>query len=75
MQFDKLKRREFITLLGGAAAMWPMVARAPTAVAVRRVGILSTLVNPESRRLTGVLIRGLAELGWTEGRNIHFEQR
>ena len=77
MQFDKLKRREFITLLGIAAAMWPMVARAQTAVAVRRVGILSTLVedNPESRRLTGVLIRGLAELGWTEGRNIHFEQR
>ena len=72
-----IQRREFITLLGGAAAMWPMVARSQTAVAVRRVGILSTLVedNPESRRLTGVLIRGLAELGWTEGRNIHFEQR
>ena len=60
-----IQRREFITLLGGAAATWPMAARSQTAVAVRRVGILSTLVedNPESRRLTGVLIRELRGVG------------
>jgi putative tryptophan/tyrosine transport system substrate-binding protein len=73
-------RRHFIVLLGGAATLssvWPLRLRAETAIAVRRVGVLSTFVedNSESRRLMAVFARGLNELGWTEGRNIHLEQR
>jgi putative ABC transport system substrate-binding protein len=67
-----MKRRDFITLLGGAAA-WPLAARAQQ---TRRVGWLS--INPEtapvSRRLVAFK-RGLAALGWIEGRNIMFEER
>jgi putative ABC transport system substrate-binding protein len=68
-----MRRRDFITLLGGAAAAWPMAARAQQ---TRRVGWLS--INPEtapvSRRLVAFK-RGLAALGWIEGRNIMFEER
>jgi len=74
------RRRDFIILLGGAAApsgLWPLPLRAQTAVAVRRVGLLSPLIETtdETRRLSAVLTAGLNELGWTDGRNIHLEQR
>lgn len=67
-----MKRREFMTLLGGAAA-WPAVARAQK---VRRVGIL--LFQPASMPTEGwvaVFQRRLAELGWAEDRNVRFERR
>jgi putative tryptophan/tyrosine transport system substrate-binding protein len=77
---SEVTRRKFVMLLGGAAIssnLWPLPLRAETATAVRRVGVLSTFVedNPESRRLMAVFIRGLNELGWTEGRSIRLEQR
>src|SRR5712691_3380012 len=75
-----MRRRDFLGLLGGAASPWllsPLAARAETAAAPRRVGVLSTLVEDtaETRRLNAVLVAGLHELGWTEGRNLRLEQR
>jgi putative ABC transport system substrate-binding protein len=71
-----MRRREFITLLGGATA-WPIAARAQQTERVRRVGMLMSLAadDPESlARLTAFLQR-LQELGWTDGRNIRIDYR
>ena len=67
-----MRRREFITLLGGAAAAWPLAARAQQAERVRRVGLLTSRVERsgaagQRRRVSA----GLGQLGWTDGRNIH----
>jgi putative ABC transport system substrate-binding protein len=76
MQFDQLKRREFITLLCGAAA-WPVAARAQQNDRGRRIGWLD--LNDEnaheSRAIRNALREGLATLGWTEGRNLNIDQR
>ena len=72
-----MNRRAFITLLGGAVAVWPRAARAQQSERVRRIGVLMHLAadDPEgSRRLT-VLVQGLQQLGWTEGRNARLEIR
>jgi putative tryptophan/tyrosine transport system substrate-binding protein len=71
-----VRRREFITLLGGAAAAWPLAARAQTD-RVRRVGVLS---NPgaddaEMQSRTAAFAQGLQELGWTVGRNLQIDYR
>jgi len=63
-----MRRRDFITLLGGAAASWPLAARAQTREPIRRIGVL-TATNDERIRLAA-LREGLQKLGWTEGRNI-----
>ena len=70
-----MKRREFITLLGGAAAARPFAARAQERV--RRIGVLMTtsLGDPETQARTKAFLQGLQELGWTEGRNIRFDIR
>jgi putative ABC transport system substrate-binding protein len=69
-----VKRRDFITLLGGAAAAWPIMARAQQ---VRRIGALA--IEPESdpgsRKGWAALREGLAKLGWIEGRNLRTEYR
>jgi putative ABC transport system substrate-binding protein len=71
-----MKRRQFITLLGSAAA-WPLAARAQEAERVRRIGVLS---NPgpddaEMQSRTAAFVQGLQELGWTVGRNLQIDYR
>jgi putative tryptophan/tyrosine transport system substrate-binding protein len=70
-----MKRRAFITLLGGAAATWPLAARAQERV--KRVGVLlpGSADNPEYQARLAAFHQGLAVLGWTIGRNVHFETR
>ena len=64
-----MQRREFITLLGGATAAWPLAARAQQPERVRRIGVLSGLAvnDPESKPRTAAFIEGLQQLGWTVG--------
>jgi putative tryptophan/tyrosine transport system substrate-binding protein len=71
-----MKRRAFITLLGGAAAS-PLVAHAQQAGRMRRVGVLigTTESDPETKRRLEGLLQGLREAGWIEGRNIHLDYR
>ena len=76
MQFDRLKRREFITLLGGAAA-WPLAVPAQTAGPMRRIGVLTALAENDLgwRRNFAGFVTGLREKGWVEGRDFRFEFR
>jgi ABC-type uncharacterized transport system substrate-binding protein len=69
-----VRRREFITLLGGAAA-WPLAARAQQGNRMRRIGVLSNLAEDdlETRSRNAVVRQGLQELGWTEGRNVRID--
>ena len=70
-----MRRREFITLLGGAAAAWPLAARAQQTERVRRIGVLSSLVadDPESQARHAAFLQGLQEWGWTTGRNVQID--
>ena len=68
-----MKRREFITLLGGAAAAWPLVAR-PQQLKVAQIGVL-VLTNADGQLLTRELRLGLRDLGYSEGRNFVFQLR
>jgi putative ABC transport system substrate-binding protein len=76
MQFDRLRRREFIGLVAGVGT-WPLAARAQTAKQIRRIGILETLApdDAESQARLGAFLQGLGELGWTVGRNVRIETR
>jgi putative ABC transport system substrate-binding protein len=76
MQFDHLKRREFITLLGGAAA-WPLLARAQPAQRIRRIGVLmnTAAANAEGHAGISPFQQVLQELGWVEGRDLRIEIR
>ena len=71
-----MKRREFITLLGGAAA-WPLAARAQQGERMRRIGMLTSLAadDPQMSARDAVFWQALQELGWTVGRNLRIEQR
>ena len=71
-----MRRRAFITLLGGAAA-WPLATRAQQAEPIRRIGVLwpDTEADPDSRSRIASLRRALQDLGWTEGRNLRFDYR
>jgi ABC transporter substrate binding protein len=71
-----MKRREFITLLGGAAA-WPLAARAQQPERMRRIGVLLNLAadDPESQRRMTAFVHGLQQLGWTDGRNMRIDTR
>jgi ABC-type uncharacterized transport system substrate-binding protein len=75
MQFDQLRRREFITALGSAAA-WPVAARAQQPDQVRRIGLLSAMANDAmTHARLKALLQGLQDLGWTEGRNFRIDYR
>src|ERR1700751_3036698 len=70
-------RRAFITVLGGAAAAWPLAARAQQSDRVRRIGVLHSLAAGDTEgqaRLTA-FVQGLQELGWTDGRNVRIDIR
>jgi len=71
-----MKRREFITLLSGAAAAsWPIAARAQQAERMRRIGMLAALAvdDPESVARHTAFVQALHELGWTDGRNLRID--
>jgi len=73
----KLKRRAFITLLGGAAAAWPLAARAQQPERMRRIGVLMPWASddPEGQARIGAFLQGLQQSGWTIGRNIRIDAR
>jgi putative ABC transport system substrate-binding protein len=72
-----VRRRDFITLLGGAAAAWPLAARAQQGERVRRIGVLSSLAadDPEAQARHAAFLQGLQEWGWTTGRNVQIDYR
>jgi ABC-type uncharacterized transport system substrate-binding protein len=75
-----MNRREFITLLGGAAApsfLWPLAARAQQAQAMRRIGVLVYLAagDAEGQARLAAFTQALSQLGWSEGRNLRIESR
>src|SRR5262245_55071135 len=74
MQFGRLKRRDFITLLGGTAA-WPLSARAQQPERMRRIGVLMLYPenDPEGQRRATAFREGLQKLGWVVGRNVQID--
>jgi putative tryptophan/tyrosine transport system substrate-binding protein len=77
MQLGQLKRREFITFLGGAAATWPLAARAQQGERMRRVGMLMAVAadDVEGKAEVAGFRDGLARLGWVEGSTIQIDYR
>jgi putative tryptophan/tyrosine transport system substrate-binding protein len=72
-----VRRREFITLLGGAAAAWPLTARAQQGERVRRIGVLMHLAadDPEGQARHAAFLQGLEQSGWSAGRNVRIDTR
>ena len=74
-----MRRREFITALGGAAATaaWPLAARAQQPDRIRRIGVLMNRAadDPQAQASVAAFVQGLQQLGWTEGRNVHIDTR
>jgi putative tryptophan/tyrosine transport system substrate-binding protein len=72
-----MKRREFITLFGGAAAAWPVAARAQQSERMRRIGVLMPWAtdDPVAKARVAAFQQELQQLGWTEGRNIRIDTR
>jgi putative ABC transport system substrate-binding protein len=72
-----MRRRELITLLGGAAAAWPLAARAQQRERMRRVGWLTSFAadDPVPQAYIAALLQGLQELGWSVGRNVRIDYR
>src|SRR5215470_7085339 len=72
-----MRRREFITLIGGAVAIWPLAARAQQAERVRRIGVLlnATADHLDYQTWMGAFRQALQELGWIDGRNVRIDIR
>jgi putative ABC transport system substrate-binding protein len=72
-----MRRRDFMTFLGGAAATWPLAARAQQNDRVRRIGVLMPFAanDPEARRSMDAFLQRLQELGWVTGRNLQIDYR
>ena len=72
-----MRRREFIALIGGAAAAWPLAARAQQPERVRRIGVLMNLAvgDPEGEARIAAFLQALQQLGWSDGRNVRIDYR
>ncbi len=72
-----MRRREFIAALGGAAAAWPLAARAQQGERMRRIGVFfpGAADDPEYQARNAAFLQGLGELGWTVGRNVRIDTR
>src|SRR5262249_12189145 len=67
-----MRRRDFVSLIGGSAVVWPLVARAQQGERIRRVGVLESI--PEDPYLAA-FTQGLQQLGWANGRNVRIDTR
>ena len=72
-----MRRREFITLVGGATAAWPLTARAQQPERVRRVGVLQPAAanDPDAQANNTAFVQGLQKLGWTDGSDVRIDFR
>src|SRR3954470_16078407 len=72
-----MRRRQFITLLGGAAVVWPLAASAQQPEQVRRIGVLVATAadDPSYQARIAAFLQSLARLGWTDGRNVRIDTR
>jgi putative tryptophan/tyrosine transport system substrate-binding protein len=72
-----MRRREFVVLLGGAVACWPIAGRAEQAERTRRIGVLEPLAadNPAARARLDAFVQGLQQSGWTIGQNVQLDYR
>ena len=70
-----MQRREFISLIGGAAAVWPLAARAQQPERVRRIGVLMDFIGPAAQSQVTAFLGALTRLGWAEGSNLQTEVR
>jgi putative ABC transport system substrate-binding protein len=73
----RMRRREFLGLVGGAAAAWPLAARAQRTERVRRIGVLMSQASsdPVGQACNAAFVQGLQEAGWTIGGNVHIDYR
>ena len=72
-----MRRRNFIALLGGAAAAWPVAARAQQPARKRQIGVLTPLPanHPDTKARHAAFLEALRQLGWSEGHNVRIEAR
>src|SRR5262245_34400838 len=73
-----MRRREFLSLLGGAGAAWPLVARAQQRERMRRIGVLASNLaadDPEWVSRSNAFVQGLQKRGWSDGGNVRIEYR
>jgi len=75
LEGEDMRRREFVTLLGGAAAAWPLAARAQQPERVRRIGVLMGFADPATQSYVTAFRGALTKLGWAEGSNLRTEVR